>query len=106
MGIFDRRNVSEIDRGVEQFSNTPGAILLDVRRPEEYREGHIPGSFNLPLQEIEQAGAVIERKDRPLFVYCRSGVRSAKAVQALQSMGYSAVVDLGGIIHYHGELAR
>jgi len=106
MGIFDKVKASEIDRGVERFENTPGAILLDVRRPEEYQEGHIPGSFNLPLQEIEQAGMIIERKDRPLFVYCRSGVRSAKAVQALRSMGYSAVTDLGGIIHYHGELAR
>ena len=53
MGIFDKVKVSEIDRGVEQFSNTPGAILLDVRRPEEYREGRI--TFRVGLTNLNGA---------------------------------------------------
>jgi len=76
-------------------------ILLDVRTPEEYAEGHIAGSVLLPLDEIDaKAGEALKDKDAPIFVYCRSGRRSKIAAEALVSMGYTEVYDLGGIIDW------
>ncbi len=74
--------------------------------PEEYAEGHIEGSTNLPLQSIEQAERVIKVKDTPLFVHCRSGGRSAQATSILKRMGYTNVEDIGGILSYSGKVVR
>ncbi|MBQ9717328.1 MAG: rhodanese-like domain-containing protein, partial [Clostridia bacterium] len=60
MGFFDFLKQPDINQGVEQYKTTSGAILLDVRTPEEYAEGHIPGGQNLPLQNIDKAAAIIE----------------------------------------------
>ena len=87
MGIFNIFNKPNINEGVKNFRKTPNAILLDVRTEEEYREAHIEGSTNLPLQEIETATSLITDKDKPLFVHCRSGVRSAQAVSSAFSLG-------------------
>ena len=103
MGIFNIFNKPNINEGVKNFRKTPNAILLDVRTEEEYREAHIEGSTNLPLQEIETATSLITDKDKPLFVHCRSGVRSAQAVSILKKMGYTNVNDIGGIIDYKEE---
>ena len=94
----------DINRGVEEFRSIPGALLLDVRTPEEFREGHIPGSRNLPLQDLEEAPAVIESEAVPVFLYCRSGNRSATAARILRSMGYRNVTDLGGINAWRGDV--
>ena len=106
MGFFQFLKRPDINRGVEEFRATPGALLLDVRTPEEFREGRIPGSRNLPLQELERAPEVIEHEDVPVFLYCRSGNRSATAERILRGMGYAAVIDLGGILSYRGERER
>ena len=52
MGIFDFLKQPDIHDGLQEFEKTPGAVLLDVRTSQEYREGHIPGSKNVPLQEL------------------------------------------------------
>ena len=52
-----------------------GALVLDVRTPQEYGDGHLPGAVNLPLSAITQARQVIGSTDRPVIVYCRSGAR-------------------------------
>lgn len=83
-----------------------GSILLDVRTPEEYRSGHIPGSRNIPLQDLEQADTVLKDKDAPLYLYCQSGVRSSMAAALLRSMGFTQVSDMGGISGWHGEIER
>ena len=106
MGFFDFFHGPDINRGVEAYRSVPGAVLLDVRTPQEYREGHIPGSRNIPLQSISRAESVIKDKQTPLFVYCYSGSRSAQAVRALQRMGYANVKNLGGIAAYTGKVAR
>ena len=103
MSFFDFFRQPDINRGVEDWRNTPGAILLDVRTPQEYREGHIPGSQNIPLQTIDKVGAVAENKDTPLYVYCHSGGRSRQAVQRLVQMGYRNVNNIGGIAAYRGK---
>ena len=106
MGIFNIFNKPNINEGVKNFRKTPNAILLDVRTEEEYREAHIEGSTNLPLQKIEIATSIISDKNNPLFVYCRSGVRSAKAVAILKKMGYTNVNDIGGILDYQDEIVK
>ena len=103
MGVFNIFSKLNINEGVKKFRQTPNAILLDVRTEEEYSETHIDGSTNLPLQKIEMATSIISDKNKPLFVYCRSGVRSAKAVAILKRMGYTNVNDIGGILDYREE---
>ena len=104
MSFFDFFRQPDINRGVTDFHNTPGAILLDVRTPQEYREGHIPSSQNVPLQTIDKVRTVAENKDMPLYVYCHSGGRSRQAVQLLRQMGYCNVTNIGGIAAYRGKV--
>lgn len=73
-------------------------ILLDVRTEEEYNEKRIPGSILIPVEGIDSdAPAKLTDKAAVIFVYCRSGRRSAIAVEVLTLMGYTKVYDLGGI---------
>lgn len=80
---------------VSAANDNPGAFL-DVRTPAEYSESHFEGAELLPLQDI-QAGALPDvDTDTTVYVYCRSGNRSAQATRILENAGYS-VVDLGGL---------
>ena len=97
---------SDINEGVEDFRATPGAVLLDVRNPDEYAAGHIPGSINLPLPAIAAAPERIPDKSAPLFIYCLSGGRSSSAVSALEAMGYTNLTNLGGIRAWRGEIEK
>lgn len=106
MGFFDFLRGPDIDAGVEQCRQTPGALLLDVRTEGEYAEGHIPGAKNLPLQSLEGIASVAPAKDTPLFLYCRSGARSGQATSLLQRMGYTRVTNIGGIMSYQGKVER
>ena len=92
------------DQGVESYKETPGAVLLDVREPQEVAQGRIPGSINIPLSELNRVIDVAPTSDIPLFVYCHSGVRSRQAAQALAQAGYSNVTDIGGIVSYTGKM--
>ena len=69
----------------KQMMAAPGAVVVDVREPGEYAEGHVPGAVLLPLGTIdaEHAAAVIPEKDSMVLVYCRSGVRSKKGAEKL-----------------------
>ena len=104
MGLFDFLKTPDINQGLREYHATPGAVLLDVRMPQEYREGHIPGSVNAPLQALGGAGHVPAGKDVPLFVYCHSGARSRQAVSLLARMGYANVKNIGGIAAYRGKV--
>ena len=104
MGIFDFFKQPDINQGVQEFKNAAGAVLLDVRTPQEYREGHIPGSQNVPLQQLDKVEEVTENKDTVLYVYCRSGARSRQAVSLLKHMGYTNVHNIGGIAAYSGKV--
>ena len=104
MGIFDFFKQPDINQGVQEFKNAAGAVLLDVRSPQEYREGHIPGSQNMPLQQLDKVEEVTENKDTVLYVYCRSGARSRQAVSLLKHMGYTNVHNIGGIAAYSGKV--
>ena len=98
MGLFDFLRSPDINQGLKDYSAVPGAVLLDVRTPQEYREGHVP------LQSREQAAGVISDKSTPVFVYCYSGSRSSQAVSRLIKMGYQNVKNIGGIASYSGKV--
>ena len=104
MSIFDFFKQIDINQGVQEYKNAAGAVLLDVRSPQEYREGHIPGSQNVPLQQLDKVEEITENKDTVLYVYCRSGARSRQAVSLLKHMGYTNVHNIGGIAAYSGKV--
>lgn len=89
----------------ELLRSTPNAILVDVRTPGEYREGHLQNSRLLPLQSLaDTAAAALPDRDAPLAVYCRSGNRSTVAVNILHQQGYTNVINLtGGIMAWQGS---
>lgn len=91
-----------INKGLEEYRATPGAILVDVREADEFKTGHIPGAFNAPLSTITSAALP---KDAPLFLYCLRGTRSKRAVEILKKMGYT-VKSIGGISGYKGEVEK
>ena len=104
MGFFSFLRQPDLSQGYAEYRATPGALLLDVRTPEEYREGHLPGSQNIPLPFLDRVGEVAKQKAAPLFVYCLSGSRSGQAVRILSSMGYTSVKNIGGIAGYQGKV--
>lgn len=105
MGIFDFIRHSDINYELEEYRAIPEAVLVDVRTPQEYSEGHIPGSINVPLHALSQIEYHVAETDVPLYVYCRSGARSSRAAGILGALGYDKVKNIGGINSYTGELA-
>ncbi|MCF7941439.1 MAG: rhodanese-like domain-containing protein [Spirochaetia bacterium] len=79
-------------------------LLIDVRTPGEYAGGYIPQAINIPVDVI---GTAIEEVDRDelIILYCRSGNRSAVATGILEGLGYTHIVDFGGISRWPYELA-
>ncbi|WP_347707230.1 rhodanese-like domain-containing protein [Anaerotruncus colihominis] len=100
MSLFSRR--PSFQQGLETFRKMPGAVLLDVRTPEEFAAGHVPEAVNAPLDAL---GRIDYQRDTPLFVYCHSGARSGRACMLLEEKGYRAV-NIGGIAGYNGRLDR
>jgi rhodanese-related sulfurtransferase len=76
-----------------------GAMLLDVRTPEEFAAGHIEGATNIPVQELGARLAEVP-KHQPVVVYCASGGRSARAAAMLRQAGVGQVHDLGAMHHW------
>ena len=105
MGLFDFLKETDFNEGIEIYKNTKDAVLLDVRTQQEYLEGRVPGSWNIPLQELKKVERLVD-KAVPLFVYCLSGARSRMAAAQLQQMGYASVTNLGGISSYRGKVER
>ena len=93
----------EIHAGLAEMKSVPNALLVDVRNPAEYNGGHIPGSINFAMSRIlQEAEEAFPDKAQPLYVYCQSGARSARAGKLLELLGYESVTDLGGIASYNG----
>lgn len=95
---------NDINIGIEEYKNTPGAKLIDVRTREEYSSGHIPGSVNIPLQVISEVARKVSQKETPVFVYCQSGARSGQATDKIKKMGYTNVKNIGGMNSYKGKV--
>ena len=107
MGMFNfLRNTADINTGVAEYETNDGAVLIDVRTAEEYRDGHIDGSVNIPLDRISSVENTVKDKSTPLYVYCLSGGRSGQAVSYLKQMGYTNVKNIGGISSYRGKVVK
>ena len=91
----------------QMIEDNKDALILDVRTAAEYESGHIPNAVNLSNEDI-QAGKVDSLKDKSqlIMVYCRSGNRSRQAAQKLAELGYTNVVDFGGIQSWQGEIEK
>ncbi len=75
-----------------------GYIIMDARSQDEFDQGHIPGAIVLPHTEVrEKAEELLPDKDQKILVYCRSGNRSKQASQVLVELGYTNVIEFGGI---------
>lgn len=94
--------------GFEIAKNNPDAIIVDVRRDDEYKAGHIPGAVLLTMETItaETAAKVLPDKNQMILIYCRSGRRSKIAAQTLLELGYTNLIDFGGILDYKGKVEK
>ena len=96
-----------MDEAVKMMKDEKNYIILDVRRPDEYAEGHIPGAINVPNEEIGTAEITeLPSKSQLILVYCRSGRRSKEASEKLVKLGYTNIVEFGGILDYKGEIEK
>ena len=93
-----------MDEAVAMMEQESGYIILDVRTPEEYAEKPIPNAINVPNENIgtDEISALPD-KDQLIMVYCRSGRRSKEAAGKLVKLGYTNIVEFGGIIDWKGE---
>ncbi len=91
----------------EIFEQEGDYIILDVRTLEEYNEGHIPGAICIPNDSIgTEEIPELPDKDQVIYVYCRSGNRSKQAAAKLVELGYTNIVEFGGIMDWEGGIER
>ena len=94
-----------MDEAVAMMAQETGYIILDVRRPDEFAAGHIPNAINVPNETIgTDEIAELPDKDQLIMVYCRSGRRSKEASEKLVKLGYTNIVEFGGILDWKGEI--
>ena len=96
-----------MSEAVEIMGNESDYIILDVRRPDEFAAGHIPNAVNIPNESIDSNEITeLPDKDKLILVYCRSGNRSKQASQKLVKLGYTNVLEFGGINDWEGEIEK
>ena len=115
--IFNRKNKNiekeetikyvSMDEIVKIMDENKDYIILDVRTIEEYKEGHIPNAICIPNETIGE-GIIKELPDKEqlILIYCRSGNRSKQAANKLQELGYTNLIEFGGIIDWKGEIVK
>ena len=93
-----------MDEAITMMEEESGYIILDVRTPEEFSDKHIPGAINIPNETIGTTEIPeLPKKDQLILVYCRSGNRSKQASKKLATLGYTNIVEFGGINDWPGE---
>ena len=96
-----------VNEAVTMMAQESGYIILDVRRPDEFAAGHIPNAINVPNETIgTSAIPELPDKDQLIMVYCRSGRRSKEASEKLVKLGYTNIVEFGGILDWTGEIVK
>ena len=94
-----------MDEAVTMMAQETGYIILDVRRPDEFAAGHIPNAINIANESIgTDEIPELPDKDQLIMVYCRSGRRSKEASEKLVKLGYTNLVEFGGILDWKGEI--
>ena len=86
------------DEAAKMMAAEQGYLIVDVRTSGEFAGGHIPHALNIPNELPDKA--------QKIFVYCRSGARSQQAAQKLADMGYTNIVEMGGIKDWHGDVVK
>ncbi len=96
-----------MEEAVTMMTEEEDYIILDVRRADEFAAGHIPNAINVANESIgsEEIPALPD-KDQLILVYCRSGNRSVQASQKLVELGYTNIVEFGGILDWPGEIEK
>ena len=96
-----------MDEAVKMMRDEKNYIILDVRRPDEYANGHIPTAINVPNEDIGTAEiSELPDKAQLILVYCRSGRRSKEASEKLVKLGYTNIVEFGGILDWKGDIEK
>ena len=96
-----------MSEAVKMMETEKNYIILDVRRRDEYAEGHIPGAINVANEEIgTEEIPELPDKAQLILVYCRSGRRSKEASEKLVKLGYTNIVEFGGILDWKGEIVK
>jgi phage shock protein E len=85
----------KVDGATARSLAAAGAKVIDVRTPQEFASGHVPGALNIPYDEMGKRAAEIGPPSTKVILYCRSGRRSGIAVETLGKMGYGQLYDLG-----------
>ena len=94
-----------MDEAVDMMAQETGYIILDVRRADEFAAGHIPGAINVANESIGTDDVPeLPDKNQLIMVYCRSGRRSKEAAEKLVKLGYTNIVEFGGILDWKGEI--
>ena len=94
-----------MDEAIAMMEAENDYIILDVRTPEEFSEKHIPGAINVANETIgSEEIPELPDKDQLILVYCRSGNRSKQASEKLVALGYTNIVEFGGINDWPGEV--
>lgn len=79
------------------LKNDKNAMLIDVRSPQEYKEGHLDGSINFPLYDLERnSEKILKNKENTIILYCQSGSRSKKALEILKEQGCTNIYQIEG----------
>lgn len=115
-GTMEQMNVANDANGytsitmedAKRIFATPGDyVIVDVRRADEFCEGHIKGAINIANESItDKEPEQLADKDQVIYVYCRSGNRSKQASKKLVAMGYTHIIEFGGILDWTGEIEK
>jgi phage shock protein E len=95
-GALTRVAPGPVDGATGKRLAEAGALVLDVRSPEEFAQGHVPGAKNIPHDQVARRAAELGPTSTPIVLYCKSGRRSAAAIEALRGLGYERLWNAGG----------
>lgn len=111
MGYYETLPNMDIDEHLDDMRYLKNVVLVDVRTPEEYQEGHVPGAINIEASKCKRANqeyieSILTDKTAHIYMYCFSGARSGMAAAFLRQMGYDRAENIGGFEGYTGPIEK
>lgn len=105
MNVFNFFRGADINSGFARYKDTDGAVLLDIRSAEEFKKKHIPGSINVPAEDIQKIESIVIDKEIPVFIYGDGRRKPGRELYILKVFGYTNVTYIGGIQNFNGLTA-